>query len=76
MPLPRSLGRMQAWAGEFLPGKPFSLDNFASLSVAGVCSENGFAALGIEPQAMSAIVPSYLRPGRAAPPTGFQAHAL
>src|SRR5690606_34618214 len=77
VPLPRSLGRMQAWVGEFLPGKPFSLDNFASLSVAGVCSENGFAALGIEPQSMSTIVPSYLQPRRPVrPPTRFQAHAL
>ena len=60
MPLPRPLGRMQAWVGELLPGKPFSLDNFASLGVAGICGENGFAALGIEPKPMSAIVPSYL----------------
>jgi len=60
VPLPKGLGRMQAWVGEFLPGKPFSLDNFASLGVAGICGENGFAALGIEPKPMSAIVPSYL----------------
>jgi uncharacterized protein YbjT (DUF2867 family) len=60
VPLPPSLGRMQAWAGEFLPGKPFSLDNFASLSVAGICSEDGFAGLGIDPQPMSVIVPRYL----------------
>src|SRR5690606_31812961 len=77
VPLPRSLGRMQAWVGELVPGKPFSLDNFASLSVSGVCSENGFAALGIEPQAMSVIVPTYLAPRRATrPPTGFRAQTL
>lgn len=64
VPLPRPLGRMQAWAGELLPGKPFSLDNFASLGVAGVCSENGFAAFGIEPQSMSVVVPTYLARGR------------
>lgn len=60
MPLPKPLGKMQAWAGEFLPGKPFSLDNFASLGVSGVCAENGFAALGIEPQPMGIVVPGYL----------------
>lgn len=65
VPLPKSLGRMQAWVGEFLPGKPFSLDNFASLAVAGLCRENGFASFGIEPQPMNVIVPSYLAPNRA-----------
>ncbi|MGB7213932.1 MAG: complex I NDUFA9 subunit family protein [Gammaproteobacteria bacterium] len=67
VPLPKGLGRMQAWVGEFLPGKPFSLDNFASLGVAGICGENGFAALGIEPRPMSAIVPSYLARRRPRP---------
>ncbi len=62
VPLPKSLGRMQAWVGEFLPGKPFSLDNFASLAVPGLCRENGFASLGIEPQPMNVIVPRYLAP--------------
>src|SRR5690606_6904962 len=78
VPLPKSLGRLQAWVGEFLPGKPISLDNFASLSVAGVCSENGFATLGIEPQALSVIAPTYLAPRRptARPPAGFSAQAL
>jgi len=78
VPLPKSLGRLQAWVGEFLPGKPISLDNLASLSVAGVCSENGFAALGIEPQALSVIAPTYLAPRRptARPPAGFSAQAL
>lgn len=67
VPLPRALGRLQAWTGEFLPGKPFSLDNFASLSVSGVCSENGLAELGIEPQPMSVIVPGYLTRRRPRP---------
>lgn len=77
VPLPKSLGRMQAWVGEFLPGKPFSLDNFASLSVAGICSDNGFATFGIEPQPMSVIVPRYLAPRRPVRPSEkFRAHAL
>lgn len=63
-PLPDRLGRMQAWLGERLPGKPLSLDNFRSLSVASVCAENGFAALGIEPAALTALLPTAL--GRSA----------
>jgi uncharacterized protein YbjT (DUF2867 family) len=63
--VPKPLERLQAWIGDYLlPGKPFSLDNLRSLSVAGVCSENGFASLGIEPRSMADIVPGYLR-GRA-----------
>jgi uncharacterized protein YbjT (DUF2867 family) len=61
--LPRPLGRLQAWVGEFLPGKPFSRDNFRSLTVANVCRDNGFAAFGIVPKRMEAIVSSYLRGG-------------
>jgi len=77
VPLPKSLGRLQARIGEFLPGKPFSLDNLASLSVAGICSENGLAALGIEPQAMSAIAPRYLAPRRPTrPSTRYRARAF
>jgi NADH dehydrogenase len=61
--LPQPLGRLQAWIGEFLPGKPFSRDNLRSLSVASVCRENGFAAFGIVPKAMEPIVRSYLQTG-------------
>ena len=61
-PLPEPLGRMQAWVGDYLlPGKPISLDNFRSLGVASVCSEDGLAALGIKPTSMEGVVPSYLR---------------
>jgi NADH dehydrogenase len=59
--LPDSLSRLQAWAMDYLvPGKPFSLDNYRSLSVASVCTENGLAALGITATSMGAVVPSYL----------------
>jgi uncharacterized protein YbjT (DUF2867 family) len=61
--LPQPLGRLQAWIGEFLPGKPFSRDNLRSLTVASVCRENGFAALGIVPKQMESIVRSCLREG-------------
>ena len=62
--LPGPLGRLQAWIGEYLlPGKPFSRDNYRSLTVASVCRENGFLSLGIVPKPMHAIVGSYLRGG-------------
>jgi uncharacterized protein YbjT (DUF2867 family) len=61
-PLPKPLGRLQAAVADYaIPGKPFSLDNFASLGVAGVCGDDGFANLGIVPRAMTTIVPGYLR---------------
>jgi len=59
--LPQALGRLQAWIGEWLPGKPLSRDNLRSLTVASVCRENGFAAFGIAPRAMESIVRSCLR---------------
>jgi NADH dehydrogenase len=59
--LPAPLGRLQALLGEYLlPGKPFSLDNYASLNVASVCSTDGFASLGLRPQALSSVAPAYL----------------
>jgi NADH dehydrogenase len=61
--LPQPLGRLQAWIGEFLPGKPFSRDNLRSLTVASVCRDNGFAAFGIAPKRMESIVRSYLKGG-------------
>ncbi|MBU6421617.1 MAG: complex I NDUFA9 subunit family protein [Gammaproteobacteria bacterium] len=58
--LPRRLSWLQAALMEWLPGKPFSLDNYRSLQVDNVCSHNGFAAFGIEPMVLEAVVPTYL----------------
>ncbi len=60
--LPDALGWLQAMALGLLPGKPFSLDNFRSLSVDSVCTQNGFARLGISPRHMMAVLPFYLGP--------------
>ena len=49
VPLPDALGYLQAWAGEWLPGKPISRDNFRSLALDSVGTEDGLAALGITP---------------------------
>ncbi|MGH8279039.1 MAG: complex I NDUFA9 subunit family protein [Gammaproteobacteria bacterium] len=58
--LPRPLSWLQALAMEWVPGKPFSLDNYHSLQVDNVCKPNGFAAFGIEPVAVEAVLPTYL----------------
>jgi NADH dehydrogenase len=60
--LPDSLGRLQAAVAGCLPGKPFSLDNFNSLSRDSVCAEDGCARLGIQPVSFSAAVTDMLRP--------------
>ncbi len=60
--LPDALGRLQAALLELLPGKPLSLDNFRSLTVDSVCTQNGLARLGIAPCHMMAVLPFYLGP--------------
>lgn len=50
VPLPESLGRLQARVAGLLPGKPFFLDNFRSLRTDSVGKNDGCAALGITPQ--------------------------
>ena len=52
--LPDFFGRMQAFFMNFVPGRPFSGDNYKSLTVDSVCSEDGFAKLGIQPKSMGA----------------------
>jgi NADH dehydrogenase len=60
LPVPRPVARVQAWFMDFLPGKPFSTDNWRSLQRDSVCVENGCARLGIRPTYLAAIVPDYL----------------
>jgi len=50
--LPDALGRLQGMVLDFVPGKPFSSDNFKSLLLNSVCSDDGFARLGIDPWGM------------------------
>ncbi len=54
------LSRLQAACLEFVPGKPFSLDNYRSLQVDSVCAAASWPLFDIEPQALEAIVPRYL----------------
>lgn len=64
--LPDALGRLQgAMLGRF-PGKPFTLDNFRSLTRDSVCTEDGLRRLGITPRSLAEILPTYLAPPRPA----------
>ena len=60
VPLPDVVARLQGLVMGLLPGKPFSLDNFRSLTLDCVCREDGCARLGIEPQPLLAVLPTYL----------------
>jgi NADH dehydrogenase len=60
VPLPDALARVQGLVMGLLPGKPFSLDNFRSLTVDCVCREDGCARLAVRPQHMLAVLPTYL----------------
>ena len=67
VPLPDAIARVQGLLMGLLPGKPFSLDNFRSLTLDSVCREDGCRRLGITPTAMLAVLPTYLDPRRPAP---------
>ncbi|MDZ4730903.1 MAG: complex I NDUFA9 subunit family protein [Xanthomonadales bacterium] len=60
--LPNWLSRCQAALMDFVPGKPFSSDNYRSLQIDSVSRHNGLLDLGIKPRGMDAIVPLYLAP--------------
>lgn len=65
VPLPDALSRLQAAVMQFLPGKPFTPDNYRALQRDAVCTAgNGLEIFGIEPTGMDAIVPYYLAPKR------------
>ncbi|HEY1283129.1 MAG TPA: complex I NDUFA9 subunit family protein [Steroidobacteraceae bacterium] len=61
IPLPDFLARIQAVVMNFVPGKPFSIDNYNSLKIDSVCSQNGCESLGVHPARMEAVIPGYLR---------------
>jgi NADH dehydrogenase len=58
--LPDWLGRLQGLACDFVPGKPFSSDNFRSLLTDSVGGIDGLHRLGIEPTRVSRTLPSLL----------------
>lgn len=60
IPLPDFLSRLQAAIFDFVPGKPFSTDNYLSAQVDSVCAGDGFQFFGIVPSAVESCVPAYL----------------
>jgi NADH dehydrogenase len=60
LPLGDMLSRLQARILEWVPGQPFSRDNYLSLQVDSVCDKNGFSDFGIHPTSLESIVPSYI----------------
>ncbi len=63
IPLPDVIGRMQAFAMDFVPGKPFSSDNYRSLQTDAVGGIDGLHRLGIVATKMGAILPDILGHG-------------
>jgi uncharacterized protein YbjT (DUF2867 family) len=60
LPLPDAIAKVQGFVMDFVPGKPFSSDNYRSLLLDSVCTECGLAKLDIQPASLAAIVPTYL----------------
>jgi len=58
--LPGFAARIQGHILGLVPGKPFTIDNYYSLQRDSVCKQPAFAALGITPRSVEAIVPTYL----------------
>ena len=60
MGLPQPVARLQALVMDFVPGRPFSSDNFRSLTVDNVCTVDSLGQLGIKPRSMEAAARQYL----------------
>jgi NADH dehydrogenase len=61
VPLPNAVSRVQAAVMDFVPGKPFSTDNFLSATLDSVCERDGLAELGLPRTPMRGTVEKYLR---------------
>ena len=58
--LPDFMARTQAFFMNFVPGRPFSSDNYRSLRIDSVCTAQGLPQLGVTPQAMPGVAKTYL----------------
>ncbi len=58
--LPNPLGRLQAAVFDFVPGKPFSSDNWKSLQIDSVGGIDGLFRMGIEKTPIDAVMPALL----------------
>ncbi len=61
--LPDWLARLQAGVMDFVPGKPFSSDNYRSLQTPNTSEENCLWRFGIQPRSIESPVPDYLGHG-------------
>lgn len=61
IPLPRAVARLQAAVMDYVPGKPFSTDNFRSASIDSVGDRDGLAELGIPRTPFAATIDTYLK---------------
>lgn len=66
LPLSDGLSRLQATLLEYFPGKPFSRDNYHSLTVDNICGSACALrdVFGFAPTALESVAPSYLRSAR------------
>jgi uncharacterized protein YbjT (DUF2867 family) len=62
IPLPDALGRLQALIMDFVPGKPFSTDNFLSLKLDSVGGIDGLYRLKLDKTQIEAVIPQILFP--------------
>jgi NADH dehydrogenase len=58
--LPDALSRFQGRVMDFVPGKPFSSDNYRSLQTDNASVENSLWRFGISPRSIENTVPLYL----------------
>jgi NADH dehydrogenase len=55
--LSNGLSRLQARVMDFVPGKPFSTDNYLSLQTDNTSERNDLERLGIEPRSIESVLP-------------------
>jgi hypothetical protein len=60
VPLPDFASRMEGALMDFVPGKPFSTDNYHSLQVDNTSVANDLWRFGMTPQRLENVVPYYL----------------
>jgi NADH dehydrogenase len=58
--LPDGLARLQGQVMDFVPGKPFSSDNYRSLQTPNTSVKNSLWQLGIKPRSIASVIPAYL----------------
>jgi NADH dehydrogenase len=58
--LPGFLGWLQGFFMNFVPGRPFSTDNYRTLGIDSIVKDDGFAKLGIKPKSMAASARLFL----------------